>query len=40
MNPEIEFSCPYCGEINFTTVFFPEGKSSNSFRIVKSVADR
>lgn len=29
MNSEIEFNCPYCGEINFVTVFFSEGKSQN-----------
>jgi transcription elongation factor Elf1 len=27
MYNEIEFNCPYCGEINFTDIVFSEGKS-------------
>lgn len=27
MGEEIQFNCPYCGEINYTDIFFSEGKS-------------
>ncbi len=26
MENGIEFNCPYCGEMNYTDVFFSEGK--------------
>ncbi len=29
MGEEIEFDCPYCGEINYTEVFLSEGKSQS-----------
>lgn len=29
MGEEIQFSCPYCGEINVTDIFFSEGKSQS-----------
>jgi hypothetical protein len=25
MGEEIQFSCPYCGEVNYTEIFFSEG---------------
>lgn len=27
MGEEIEFGCPYCGETNYTEIFFSEGKN-------------
>ncbi|MDQ3021494.1 MAG: CPXCG motif-containing cysteine-rich protein [Bacteroidota bacterium] len=29
MSEDIEFNCPYCGELNFTNIFFSDGKSQN-----------
>ncbi len=29
MGNQIEFNCPYCGEMNYTDVFLSEGKSQS-----------
>lgn len=29
MNEQIEFTCPYCGEMNYADVFIPEVKSQS-----------
>lgn len=31
MGEEIQFSCPYCGELNITDIFFSEGKTQTFF---------
>ncbi len=29
MENQVEFNCPYCGEMNYTEVFLSEGKSQS-----------